>query len=421
MLSKKILLGCSSFLLLLTGCVELKPQERITHRNEKLSDIITRIQNVTHQQYLLYSKDFTFLSEETREIENFESLERYLEKKGYVVEIASNKYVTNKPKIIEVSERGKYAGSLSTVTYFPLRDKTLSDVLLDFGFTTKYTIIMDDDVLAESKMARKPSDIFTGKTASDFIKFVELAYDYHVDIDQPSAVITVKKYKSEVINILAEKSKILSDSKVFLAQDIENKKNKQFVCDNGKIFITGTPSDIEKVKSYASETNTINANKVMSSFDGQKSVKDILIEVTVPKGSHIDVLSGDFVPEKDTSTWMEKPLDIDEYIRKNYNKKITLVASDDKDADGIKDSFTYVINNIRGVSLATPCTVSSLFKQLAEIDGNYYIVDGDANIPVSKIVIDDFEHLRAYMWSTTGKKITLTDSGPGMPKVIRIE
>jgi hypothetical protein len=361
------------------------------------------------------------LSEETREIENFESLERYLEKKGYVVEIASNKYVTNKPKIIEVSERGKYAGSLSTVTYFPLRDKTLSDVLLDFGFTTKYTIIMDDDVLAESKMARKPSDIFTGKTASDFIKFVELAYDYHVDIDQPSAVITVKKYKSEVINILAEKSKILSDSKVFLAQDIENKKNKQFVCDNGKIFITGTPSDIEKVKSYASETNTINANKVMSSFDGQKSVKDILIEVTVPKGSHIDVLSGDFVPEKDTSTWMEKPLDIDEYIRKNYNKKITLVASDDKDADGIKDSFTYVINNIRGVSLATPCTVSSLFKQLAEIDGNYYIVDGDANIPVSKIVIDDFEHLRAYMWSTTGKKITLTDSGPGMPKVIRIE
>lgn len=415
-----LLVSLSFPALLILGCAQPTLTDKTQISNEKLSAILNRIQNVTKQKYALSSKELQFPAAETLKIESYEALGQYLEGKGYVVEIIANKYRTDMPKVVEVFERGKYAGSMSTITYFPLKGKFLNDVLLDFGLTTKYTVIMSEDVLAESTRVQKPSDLFTGKTAADFIRFVESAYDYHVDIDQQAAIINVKKYKSEVINILADKEQIQKDSRVFLEQDIDNKKNKQFACDNGKIFVTGTPLDINRVKAYADEVNALNASKVMISFDGKKSIQSALTSISGQKGMKMELLSGDFIPEKDTSVWFETQSDIDEYIRKNYNKKMVMVGSMDRDADGIKESFSCVVSDIKGVSLSTPTTVASFFKQLSNMDGNYYIVDGDANIPVSKIVVDDFEHLNAYMWSAMGVKLTMTDPGNGMPKIIRV-
>lgn len=409
-------------MLLFQGCTP-KDQSALTPKigSERLSFILGRIQNVTKQKYALSTKDIIFPAAETSSIDSYVALSEYLSQKGYVVDIIANKYRTDLPKIIEVHEKGRYVGSMSTVEYFPLKGKQFSDVMLDFGMTTKYTVIMDEYVLSESKAIATPSDLFTGRTAADYLKFIETAYDYHVEIDQQAATVKVSKYKSEVINILADRERIAKDSAIFLALDMENKKARQVAFENGKIFITGTPSVIEKTKKYAEEINQINSNIQVVSFDGKKSVGDILKTLGAQKNNLIEVSGSDIVPSKDISSWFEKETDIDEYIRKHYNKKITLVSSVDKDADGMKDTFYYVIGDIKGVSIATPTTISIFFKKLGDIDGNYYMVDGDGNVPVGPMVIDDFEHLAAYMWTSSGTKLTMTDPGGGMPKIIRVE
>jgi hypothetical protein len=407
---------------LIFGCAaQPQPEEKNSIGNEKLSHILLRIKNTTSINYSLSSSDILFPEEEVSGIKKYDDLAEYLTKKGYVSEIVANKYRTDLPKIIEVHEKGKYAGSLSTIPYSPLIGKKFADVALDVGMLIKFTIIMDADVLAENERAALPSSVFRGTTVADYLGFCEKMYDYDVNIDTSSAIITIKKYKPVVINVLADRSKIQKDSNVFMAEDIENKKVKQFVADNGKIFMNATPSAIEKARRYADEINSINANKIMVAFDGKKSVSGVIAEIARAKKKSFTLSGNDFIPEKDSGIWFESSDDVDEYLRKSYNKKLTRTSALDTDHDGIEDTFTFNIVNIQGIPLSSPTTITSFFKQLGNLDGNDYIVDGDSNIPITKSVIDDFEHLRAYLWSSAGVKISVTDSGRGLPKIIKVD
>jgi len=393
--------------------------QKTEYKQDSLSLLLERVGKKEQKKYALSTKDIPLRAEETLDIASYSDIEKFLESKGLVIEIVANKFRMDLPKIVECHEKGKYAGTITTVQYSPLPDKPIKDVLLDLGLTIHYTILMDQDVLAESNYLPPPSRGFNGKTASDFLNYVSLAYDYHVNIDVASATISIKKYQSEVIGVLAEKDRIKKDSEMFLPSD--PKKVKQFVADTGKMFITGTPEAIEKAKKYADEINRFNANRVVLSFDGKESLSSILAQIGRSKQSTILINEGDFVPERDTGKWFDTVNEVDEYIRKYYSKKMVQVEKKDTDLDGKEDRYVYVIKDVKGVPLTIPMTVNGFFRALGNIQGIDYIVDGDANIPVTKTVVDDFEHLRNYLWASAGIKITMTDPGPGLPKIVKVE
>lgn len=407
-------------LFLLGGCVNPDiPAQGKGYKQDSLSLLLERVGHKEQKKYALSTKDMPLRSDETTEIQTFQDVENFMATKGFVVEIVANKYRNDLPKIVQCHEKGKYAGTITTVQYAPLPDKQLKDVLLDLGMTIRYTILMDQDVLAESEHLTPPSRGFNGKTASDFLNYVSLAYDYHVDIDTQAATISIKKFKSEVVGVLAEKEKIRSDAEIFLPNNPG--KVKRFVADTGKMFITGTPEAISKAKKYAEEINRFNANRVVLSFDGRENVSSILGQIGRSKQISIKVLEGDFTPEKDSGKWFDTVLEVDEYIRKNYSRKLVEIEKKDTDLDGKEDRFVYAVREVKGVPLTVPTTVSGFFRMLGNIQGVEYIVDGDANIPVTKTIIDDFEHLRSYLWASAGIKISMTDPGTGLPKIVKVE
>lgn len=407
-------------LLLIAGCaMPDAPQKNKEYKQDSLSLLLERVGKNEQKKYALSTKDMPLRADETANVTTYSDVEKLLDSKGYVIEVVSNKFRMDLPKIVECHEKGKYAGTITTVQYAPLPDKPLRDVLLDLGMTIHYTVLMDQDVLAESDYLSPPSRGFNGKTASDFLNYVSLAYDYHVNIDIASATISIKKYQSEVIGVLAEKDKIKKDSEMFLPAD--PKKVKQFVADTGKMFITGTPEAIEKAKKYANEINRFNENRVVLSFDGKETLGSVLGQIGRSKQSTILLDGGDFAPERDTGKWFDTVNEVDEYIRKYYSKKLVQIEKKDTDLDGKEDRFVYAVRDVKGVPLNIPMTVSGFFKALGNIQGVDYIVDNDANIPVTKTVIDDFEHLRNYLWASAGVKITMTDPGPGLPKIIKVE
>lgn len=407
-------------LLLLGGCANPNaPVQNTLYKQDSLSLLLERIGRKEQKKYALSTKDMFLRSDETTDIQTFKDIESFLTEKGFVIEIVANKYRSDLPKIVECHEKGKYAGTITTVEYAPLPDKQLKDVLLDLGMTIRYTILMDQDVLAESEHLIPPSRGFNGKTASDFLNYVSLAYDYHVNIDAQAATISIKKYQSEVIGVLAEKSKIKSDAEIFLPNN--SNKVKQFVADTGKMFITGTPEAISKAKKYAEEINRFNANRVVLSFDGRDNISSVLGQIGRSKQLSIKILEGDFTPEKDTGKWFDTVQEVDEYIRKNYSRKLVEIEKKDTDLDGKEDRFVYAIREVKGVPLTVPTTVNGFFRTLGNIQGVEYIVDGDANIPITKTIIDDFEHLRNYLWASAGIKITMTDSGVGLPRIVKVD
>ncbi|MDD4969895.1 MAG: hypothetical protein PHT07_10755 [Paludibacter sp.] len=405
---------------ILAGCVDPQPKlQKDGFRQDSLSLLLERVGHKEQKKYALSSKDILLRSDETSNLNTFEDVEKFLETKGLVIEVVANKFRTDLPKIVECHEKGKYAGTITTVQYSPLPDKPLKDVMLDLGMTIHYTVLMDQDVLAESNYLSPPSRGFNGKTASDFLNYVSLAYDYHVNIDVASATISLKKYQSEVIGVLADKDKIRKDSEIFLPAD--SKKVKQFVADTGKMFITGTPEAIDKAKKYAEEINRFNANRVVLSFDGKEGLSSVLSQLGHSKQLTITISDGDFIPDRDTGKWFDTVNEVDEYIRKYYSKKLVEIEKKDTDLDGKEDRFVYAVKEVKGVPLTIPTTVNGFFKSLGNIQGVEYIVDGDANIPVTRTVIDDFEHLRNYLWASAGIKITMTDAGPGLPKIIKVD
>lgn len=408
------------------GCSGLTPSgdgHIISHvQYQKVSTILERIRNLApNEKYSLATADISFSYEQVDKIKTFDELQSFLEKEGYVVEIISNKYRTDLPKIISIAEKGKYAGNLSTVIFSPYPDRKLYEALLDLGSQIKFNIQMDAESLTESKDKAAPSKNFNGRTVSDFLAHIENAYDFHVDVDAKAATVNITKYKSKVFSVLSDREQIKKDAALFLSYDLETKKAKQYASENGKLFITGTPSVFQKATRYCSEVNSNNSEKMIVSFDGKTSVSAILSIVGKQASMDFRVVDGDFLPTKDESMWFEKFADVDKYIRKTYNKKFIKVSAVDMNRDGMDDLVTYSIRNVVGVPLDTPMTVSSFFKRLSEIDKNYYIVDSDANIPVSKLIIDDFAGLREYLYSSTGIILEITDSGDGLPKIIKVK
>lgn len=388
---------------------------------QSLSTILDRIKNKNlNEKYSLASPDISFEFSEVDRINGFQELTEFLEKKGYVYEIVANKYRIDLPKIITVVEKGRYAGNLSTVPFTPFYSRLLPDVMLDIGLQTKYIVNMDEDVLSESKRLQAPSSVFKGKTVADFLAFVETSYDYHVEIDSKSAIINVSKYKSKVFDVLADKEKIKKDAVVFLSDDIETKKVKQYVPDNGKFFVTGTPSVFAKVQRYAGEVNAENSERAIVSFNGKTSVWAIIEGIEKNHGVATKMRGSDFLPPKDSGVWFEKVADVDRYLRNNFNKKVTKISGMDIDRNGIEDFASYEIQDVIGVSLSSPMTVTGFFKKLSVIDGHDYIVDGDANIPVSKIKIDGFEMLKEFLYSSSAIIIEKTDTGNGLPIIIKV-
>lgn len=413
-------------MLTLSGCaqpeVQKQPSAIKTSKNQALSTILERISNKNpKERYSLSTKDTVFPTSDVDAIDTFDDLSTYLEKEGYIVEIVANKYRIDLPKIVSVTERGKYAGRLSTVPFYPYPGRKLPDVVNDLASQIRYTVTMDADSIVESKMKDAPEAVFKGKTAYDFLGFVEAHYDFHVDINQKSATIDISKYKSKVFEIMESREHIKKETAVFLSSDIELNKAKQIVPENGKLFATATPSVFKKIEKYASEVNVQNAEKAIFSFDGKTSIAGMLKRIAGQKIQTITVAEGDFVPTQDAGVWFEKIGDIDPYLRKTFNKRLVTLSAFDINHDGQDDMVTYAIKDVQGVKIDTPTTIRSFFSKLSAMDGNDYMVDGDGNIPVSKIVIDSPDALKDYLFTTAGITILITDPGKGLPKIVKVD
>jgi len=307
---------------------EFKKDEKIIKKkyvdlstSKDLSTVLNELGRINDRVYMLQNQNITIpknINSKLIHITNFNNLKRYIEDTtNYTIKIISNKFIKDRVKKVKVINKSAAKAGFDEIKFKVNGKESISSALSRIGTLLGYSISYDRDLTDQNNIAnntpnntntnqndfRKQDVVFNGNSVSDFLNFIEQNFNVYCDVDYNKKIISIKKYKTKIFNIIAlnyktqqtlsnngitsnsssqssqlgtsqsaasntAKQTITSDIMTTLKNNITNLLDKDteskvtFSKESGTVMVRTTNQNMQEIKKYINRINSIYAKQV---------------------------------------------------------------------------------------------------------------------------------------------------------------
>lgn len=214
--------------------------------SKRLDDVLDELSKLNKKIYMtIDDKSNIYLpssiSSNLLNIRDFKSLKRYIEDTtNYTLEITTNKYVSNRPKIIKVIDKKALESNFSNLSFNVSSKSTVSSALFRLSKQLGFSIIYKDDLNMGSDSASENDTTsfnssseeiffsneyvyFAGSKVSDFLNYIEENFNVYTNINYEDKIISIEKYQTKSFDISALNFQVsLGDAKGISSNDSDS-------------------------------------------------------------------------------------------------------------------------------------------------------------------------------------------------------